>query len=500
MFNDVRSAVTAVEKGFGPGKVLVIGDVMLDRYLWGKVDRISPEAPVPVVHVQQASDAAGGAGNVALNLSSLACSVLICGIVGQDPEGQVLLDILRKHQIPIGGIVTSPRRSTTVKTRIIGGHQQMLRLDKEDAAAISGECLKDLVCAIDKQFEERPSVVILSDYGKGLVSSELCRHVIEKANALRIPVLVDPKGYDYTKYAGATAICPNRGELARVVAAPVEDLARLFVLAQQLRTKVEVDYIVLTLSELGIALIGEGGVLDFPALAHEVFDVSGAGDTVIAVLAASMKAGLPLHDSIRLANLAAGIVVGKLGTVPVAREELLAAVMLPAQQGSEKCMSLPGILGKVAKWRSAGDRIVFTNGCFDILHAGHITLLDRAHSAGDRLIVGLNTDRSVAALKGPTRPVISELERARVLSALSSVDAVVLFDEETPLNLIKALRPHVLVKGGDYAADEIVGAKDVQQWGGQVLIVPLVEGLSSSEILRKAAVRSVSSEVAAAGT
>ena len=473
---------------------------MLDRYLWGKVDLISPEAPVPVVHVLQASDAAGGAGNVALNLSGLACPVAICGVVGQDPEGRALLDIFSKHRIPIGGIVTAPQRSTIVKTRIIGGHQQMLRLDKEDSAALSPQCLKDLVCAIDKQFEERPAGVILSDYGKGVVSSEVCSHVIEHARALRIPVLVDPKGYDYTKYACATAICPNRGELARVVAAPLEELSRLFVLGQKLRRKVEVDYIVLTLSELGIALIGEDGVIDFPALAHEVFDVSGAGDTVIAVLAASMKAGLHLHDSIRLANLAAGIVVGKLGTVPVAREELLAAVMAPVQPDSEKCLSLPGVLGKLAKWRSAGDRIVFTNGCFDILHAGHISLLDRARSAGDRLIVGLNTDRSVAALKGPSRPIVSELERARVLSALSAVDAVVLFDEETPLSLIQALRPHVLVKGGDYAADEIVGAKEVQQGGGQVVIVPLVEGLSSSEILRKAAVRSTRSEVAAAGT
>jgi D-beta-D-heptose 7-phosphate kinase/D-beta-D-heptose 1-phosphate adenosyltransferase len=490
VFTDFTKIVDIVERGFAGAGVLVVGDLMLDRYVWGEVERISPEAPVPVVRVKSISECAGGAGNVAINLSRLGCTVRLAGVVGEDQEQDSLLALLQECDVATQAVIASKDRQTTVKTRIMGGHQQMLRMDMEESSSVSDSCAGRLLDALSAEFDQHVSVVVLSDYGKGMLSPLVCRELIGRARQQNIAVLVDPKGLDYGKYAGATGISPNRGELARATGIAVEDLDRLLQAGEKLRSALGLEFIALTLSELGIALLESAGVSQFPAFAREVFDVSGAGDTVIATLAASVAAGVPLHDAISLANLAAGIVVRKLGTVPVTREELLAALMAEGEQGTGKIFcSSSELLNRVARWRIAGERIVFTNGCFDILHAGHVSLLQRARREGDRLIVGLNTDRSVAALKGPTRPLIGEQERAHVLAALAAVDAVMLFDDDTPLKLIRTIRPEVLVKGGDYLENQVVGAAEVRSWNGRVAILPLLPGLSTSELIRRAAAR-----------
>jgi len=489
MFKDFANVVTEVKAGFGNPHVLVVGDLMLDRYVWGSVERISPEAPVPVVRVQHISENAGGAGNVAINLQGLGCKVRVAGVVGADEESKALLSCLREHDLSTHAVIESRERSTTVKTRIIGGHQQMLRLDKDERSVISPSQDQSLLEAISSEFNSDISAVVFSDYGKGVLSNFICREVIRLAHDKNIPILVDPKGWDYGKYAGATGISPNRGELAQVVNVPPEDLDLLLERGEKLRATLNVGFIALTLSEMGIALLENQHKEHFPAAAREVFDVSGAGDTVIATMAAALTSRLHLHDCIHLANLAAGIVVGKLGTVPVSREELLAAISSEEGQGNNKILGRSELLGRVAHWRIVGEKVVFTNGCFDILHAGHVALLQQARREGDRLIVAINTDRSVSSLKGPNRPVIREQERARVLAALSSVDAVILFDDETPLQLIKLFRPEVLVKGGDYLEDQVVGSSEVRSWGGKVTLVPLVEGQSTTEVIRRASLK-----------
>ena len=487
MFSDLQKVVDAVRAGFHEPRTLVVGDLMLDRYVWGSVDRISPEAPVPVVRVGQRTERAGGAANVALNLKRLGCRVSLAGLVGADADGNVLLNLLRDAQVDLQSVVSSNGRPTSVKTRIIGGHQQILRLDREDGSAISEPHTRSLLDEVTAEMSHGLSVIVLSDYGKGVLSAHVCREIINRARARDIPVLVDPKGHDYSKYSGATALSPNRSELARVTLAPSEDLTSLFEAGEKLRVQLGLGFIALTLGEHGVALLEPGTVSQFPALAREVFDVSGAGDTVIATLAASYNVGLHLHDSIQLANLAAGAVVGKIGTVPISREELLALLVEQEERDFGKICLVSELLNRVARWRSVGDRVVFTNGCFDLLHAGHVNLLQQARAEGDRLIVGINTDRSVRALKGPKRPVIAEQQRALVLAALASVDAVVMFDDDTPLGLIKAIRPDVIVKGGDYSEGQVVGATEVRSWGGKVTLVPLVAGLSTSEVLRRVA-------------
>jgi D-beta-D-heptose 7-phosphate kinase/D-beta-D-heptose 1-phosphate adenosyltransferase len=337
----------------------------------------------------------------------------------------------------------------------------------------------------------RSDALLLSDYGKGVLTEHVCQRLIRAARNAAVPILVDPKGRDFARYAGATVITPNRAELALASGVSASDLDALLRTAALLREELELGWLVLTLSEQGMALVGPEGHRQIPAVAREVFDVSGAGDTVIATFAAGLSAGLDPVDTAHLANLSAGVVVAKVGTATVSAHELLAAVTGESalEQAAKVCDSELA-RARIEGWRAAGDRIVFTNGCFDLLHVGHVTYLERARRYGQRLVVGLNTDRSVRAIKGPGRPLISEDDRARVLAALASVDAVVLFDEDTPLELILRLRPDVLAKGADYREEEVVGATQVKSWGGQVMLVPLVENHSSSAIAQRIAARS----------
>ncbi|MBM3351604.1 MAG: D-glycero-beta-D-manno-heptose-7-phosphate kinase [Betaproteobacteria bacterium] len=463
---------------------LVIGDVMLDRYLMGEVSRISPEAPVPVVLLKSQQDRAGGAANVAANLSLLGIKTHIIGCVGNDTESAILLKLLSEISINSTHVVRSPQRPTIAKTRILGGHQQMMRLDQEDNTTFTPAETAQILTAIEQELTLNPAMVILSDYAKGLLSTEVCQKIITQCNALNIPVLVDPKGHDYSKYRHATALTPNKKETAEACLTSTRD-PDLINKAISLKNSLQLQFLVMTRSEEGISLISDQNHL-LPAVAKQVFDVSGAGDTVIATLAAGLMHHLTPLDALQLANIAAGVVVGKVGTVPITRDELLDA--LTTEQSSEqahKVCDLTQLLRKIEGWKKNKQKIVFTNGCFDLLHAGHVTYLEAAKKRGDKLILGLNTDRSVSTLKGPTRPVVHENDRARVLAALESVDAVILFDEDTPLDLINAIRPNVIAKGSDYTADQVVGGKEVESWGGEIALIDLVAGRSTSNIIKR---------------
>ncbi len=466
--------------------VLVIGDLMLDRYLIGDVQRISPEAPVPVVLLKEQNDRAGGAANVAANLANLGITTRIAGCVGEDAEATTLLALINHLGIKSEAVIQSSERPTIAKTRVMSSHQQIVRIDQESQAALSEAENSELHILITRAIHDQPAIVILSDYAKGVLSESTCRFIIETCHQAKIPVLVDPKGHDYTKYKGATALTPNKKETAEACGVRMDDNKALLTAAKKLKKSLGLDFLAVTRGEEGITLLEQDTDHHIAATAKQVFDVSGAGDTVIATLAAGLIHGLSAQEALSLANTAAGIVVGKVGTVPIQLDELLHELTSKnASKQADKICDLPSLKNKVNTWRASHQKIVFTNGCFDLLHAGHVTYLEAAKKTGDKLILGLNTDRSVSALKGPTRPVIHENDRARVLAALEAVDAVILFDEDTPLNLIDAIKPAVIVKGDDYTEERVVGGSEVKSWGGSVKLIPLVQGRSTSGILEK---------------
>jgi len=486
MIENLHRIVGLIEGDWKETHVLVVGDVMLDRYIWGDVERISPEAPVPVVRASHRSDQPGGAANVAMNVAGLGARVTLVGFAGLDPDRETLDKCLADAGVS-AKFTSGPSHPTTSKLRILGGQQQILRLDVERTTAYPEEAYAELTANVLELLGDVDAVV-LSDYAKGVLSEAVCRAVIDQARSLDIPVLVDPKHRDFSRYAGATTICPNLLELSAATGLSQKDAPALLVAAEAMLPKLGLDYLTVTLSEKGIAVVRPGGSHVYPAVARQVFDVSGAGDTVIATLALALASGLAIEDAVPLANIAAGIVVSKIGTVPITRDELLNSLSPQIElQASEKLLPLDRLVTRVNAWRSQGERVVFTNGCFDLLHVGHITLMEDARRQGDRLVVAINSDASVSGLKGPTRPVVREQDRGRVLAALAAVDAVVVFGEPTPIELILALRPDVIVKGGDYSEDTVVGAKEVRSWGGIVKIVPTVEGFSTTKLIARAA-------------
>lgn len=485
MIGNLHSVMRLLECGWNQAHVLVVGDVMLDKYIWGEVERISPEAPVPIVRAAHRSEQPGGAGNVAMNVAGLGGQVTLLGFAGGDSDQVTLEDLLRTAGVSCS-LIKTIGVPTTAKLRIIGGNQQMLRLDTE----ANGPRLPAAYASLLEQFEEAlPSagIVILSDYAKGVLSEELCRSLIGKARAAATPVLVDPKSPSFDRYRGATTICPNLAELALAVGESPRDVERVLAAGQRMAAALALEYLTVTLSDKGIAVLYPDRRVLLPAVARKVFDVSGAGDTAIATLTLALAGGLSIENSAQLANLAAGIVIGQVGTVPIKKHELAAALSSEiGLHAEEKVLSLAQLLERAAAWRASGQRVVFTNGCFDILHIGHISLLAEARRQGDRLIVGINSDASVRRIKGPSRPMVAEAERAQMLAALAAVDAVVIFEQDTPAALIEAIRPDVLVKGGDYAEATIVGAAEVRSWGGTVRIIPTVEGVSTTKIIAKA--------------
>ena len=481
---EIHEVLALLEGGFSNLKVLVVGDLMLDRYILGEVDRISPEAPVPVLRHAQRYERPGGAANVAMNLAGLGCQALLAGFWGSDVEQRELSAVLDTAKIDTAGVV-STALPTISKTRILGRMQQLLRLDiesRESPAAIDRQRLQERV----EQLIPKVHAVVLSDYAKGALSAELCEVVIRTAKQAGIPVLADPKSPDFSKYSGATTVCPNLNELSAATGISAHELEALLAAGEVQRLEHDLKFLTVTMSEKGIRVLSDAGTYHSPARAREVYDVSGAGDTVIATLAACLAAGLKNETAVELANLAAGIVVAKVGTVPIARHELVAA-LTPSSgiSGAEKILDGERLTQRIKEWRAAGESIVFTNGCFDLLHVGHITLLEDCRRFGSKLVLGLNSDDSIRRLKGPSRPIVGDRERSRVMAALAAVDAVVLFEEDTPLELIRTVKPDVLVKGGDYIAENVVGYEDVTAHGGRVEIVPTVEGFSTTNIVRK---------------
>ncbi|MGA3049932.1 MAG: D-glycero-beta-D-manno-heptose-7-phosphate kinase [Terracidiphilus sp.] len=486
MIEQLHALIEEIEHNWTSKRLLVVGDVMLDKYIWGEVGRISPEAPVPVVHATYQSQQPGGAANVAMNLSRLGAQTQLVGFAGGDENEIQLAECLRSSGIS-SEFVLSEGFPTVTKQRILGGRQQMLRIDIERLGPRQqGDHDRLINCVL----AHLPSchTVVLSDYAKGALTPEVCQAVIQNARKLQIPVLVDPKNADFTRYRGATAICPNLGELSAAAHLDTRDLHALLDAAEAMIPAFDFEFLIATLSEKGIALVRPGDRFIAPAVARQVFDVSGAGDTVIAVLALCLASRLSPVASVQLANLAAGVVVGKVGTAPIEKCELLASLTPEISlHTQDKVVTRTELINRVAMWKSNGERIVFTNGCFDLLHIGHITLLEQARRFGDRLILAINSDASISGLKGPSRPIVGENERARVLAALATVDAVVIFSEPTPVDLIVVTRPDVIVKGGDYNVDTVVGASEVRSWGGQVKIIPLVEGVSTTRLIERKA-------------
>ncbi|HEX4771351.1 MAG TPA: D-glycero-beta-D-manno-heptose-7-phosphate kinase [Bryobacteraceae bacterium] len=486
MIEHLDRVVDLVELHWPAKRLLVVGDIMLDKYVWGRVERVSPEAPVPIVRATHNSEQPGGAANVAMNLAGLGASVKVVGFAGEDADRMRVEALLTAAGVE-SAIISVAGFPTISKMRILGGQQQMLRLDIEKNEAPPAAAYDSLLQVVLDHLPSS-SAVILSDYAKGVLTPSVCQQIIRAARSQNIPVLVDPKSADFSRYRGATTICPNLPELANALRATSNEPEALLAAGQRMVPELDVAYLVVTLSEKGIAVVKETSYRVAPAAARQVFDVSGAGDTVISVLALSAACGLPVEDAVQLANVAAGVVVGKVGTVPIQKFELISALSGElAVHAEEKILSLDRLFGRVAAWRLSGQKIVFTNGCFDLLHIGHITVLERARQEGDRLIVALNGDQSVALLKGPGRPLVHQRDRAQILAALAAVDAVVIFDEQTPLAIIEAIRPDVIVKGGDYTENEVVGAPQVRSWGGRVKIVPLVKGFSTTGLIDKSA-------------
>ena len=460
--------------------VAVLGDVVLDRYLAGSTSRVSREAPIPVVLCEAERDNLGGAGNVVANLTGLGCGVWLAGLIGDDPEaGRV-----RSHLEARGAhfeLFARPGR-TQVKTRLLCGGQQVARFDCENPAPLDDSLVPRAVRFLEDALDEGVRAVILSDYGLGFCTPALCRSVIASARARGVPVFVDPRGRDWSRYKGASAVTPNLAELALVRGVPVPNRDRdVEAAASEVLRRFGLGAVLVTRSSKGMTLVEEEGTVHIAARSVEVFDVSGAGDTVIAVLAAFVASGCSLEVAARLSNEAAQFVVTRAETYPISADELLRELDAAPRPGAARVLSRSSAAAQCRGWKEAGCRVVFTNGCFDVLHAGHLDSLERARALGDRLIVGLNSDASVRRLKGPSRPVNASADRALLLAALRVVDCVVVFEEDTPRELLAELRPHVLVKGGDYRAEELPGREFVQE----VVILPLVEGLSTTEILRR---------------
>jgi D-beta-D-heptose 7-phosphate kinase/D-beta-D-heptose 1-phosphate adenosyltransferase len=470
-----------------PGaKVLVVGDLMLDRFIDGEVDRISPEAPVPVMQVKAETDMLGGAGNVARNLAALGAATHFVAVVGNDKTGKTVTALAGKLKNLHADLIVDGHRETTMKTRYVVGRQQVLRADRESGHPVVGDIEAELVRRVTRGLKSSDAVV-LSDYGKGTLTPQTIGAIITAARKAKRPVLVDPKGNDYGRYRGARLVTPNRKELAEASKLPTGTATEIASAARRLATGCGIEAVLATRGPDGMTLIeGKKKPRHLPAQAHEVFDVSGAGDTVIAAIAAALAVGASLVEAARLANVAAGIVVSKAGTAVVDRDEIAAALLRQdLHAGERKIVSLDEALERVEGWRKQGLKVGFTNGCFDLLHPGHVSLLAQARAACDRLIVGLNDDASVRRLKGKGRPIQNEAARSTVLGSLATVDLVTLFADDTPERLIKAIKPDVLVKGADYSLDEVVGAKIVEGYGGKVLLAKLKDGHSTSATIKK---------------
>ena len=460
--------------------ILVIGDLMIDHYLWGSCDRISPEAPVQVVNVKKESSVLGGAGNVINNLVTLGSVVDVISVIGNDSVANELKSLLEKIDVPTSNLVVENNRKTSKKSRLIASQQQVLRYDMESIDDINENSHKQIIQTLEKNIDKYSSI-ILSDYGKGVLTTNLTKEIIKIANKNSIKVLVDPKGKDYSKYKGSYTLTPNKKEAMEATNIDIKDESSLIEALKSLKTQCELEVSLITLSEQGIAIFDDELTIK-PTVAREVYDVTGAGDTVIASIAFALGNNLDIKDAIYFANLAAGVVVGKIGSATTTLDEIYEyEYSLHKSNSTSHIKTFDEIKTLSSKLHNQGKKIVFTNGCFDILHVGHVKYLEVAKSYGDVLILGLNADSSVRKLKGPTRPINTQDDRAYILASLESVDYVVIFEEETPYELIKLIKPHVLVKGGDYEGKEVVG----QDIADELKLVQFVDGKSTTNTIKR---------------
>jgi D-beta-D-heptose 7-phosphate kinase/D-beta-D-heptose 1-phosphate adenosyltransferase len=465
---------------FAGRRVLCVGDTMIDRFIYGDVRRISPEAPVPVIRITRESASIGGAGNVVRNLAALGALPYYVSVVGDDAAGREAASLLGEIAGAESYLRVSSERETTIKNRFLSadGHH-LLRADRENPIALSDRDLTAIREAALSELKTSDALVI-SDYGKGFFANDLAATLIAAARNAGKPAIVDPKGTDYGRYAGATVITPNRAELAEATTLPVASEAQIIAAGRKLRGITDADTILVTRSEEGMTIVADT-IAHLSAERHEVRDVTGAGDTVVATVAVALAGGAKLADAARLANIAAGIVVNRRGTAVATVADISANLVHSGIAGlEEKIADRDSAAVRADAWRRQSLRVGFTNGCFDLLHPGHVALLRQARSACDRLIVGLNSDASVRRLKGDGRPVQTAAARSTVMASMSTVDLVVVFDEDTPQALIETLRPDVLVKGADYTRGNVVGADFVESYGGKVVLADLVEGLSTT--------------------
>ncbi len=463
-------------------RLVCVGDIMVDRFIYGDVNRVSAEAPIPVLARTRELVMLGASGNVARNVATLGGDVALIGLVGGDSEGHEAMRLIGDEAGIEGFLVTDPSRPTTLKTRFVSGNQQLLRVDLEESRPAEGDIDQRLVRTV-RDVAEGAGVIVISDYGKGVVTDA----VISACREAAAVVIVDSKARSFRRYGAVDIIKPNAAELAHATGMPTSTNDEIAAALTHALSLCEAKAILVTRAAKGISLAVRGeSVRHFPGVPREVFDASGAGDTTIAALGLALAADAPIEDAIQFAMLASGVAVGKVGTATVSPEEMIDAALAAHMASPEiKVVTPERMIQEVERWRAKGLRVGFTNGCFDILHRGHVAYLDRARSWCDRLIVGLNSDRSVTALKGAGRPVNDLESRALVLASLASVDLVAPFDEDTPIDLILAARPDVLVKGADYSEDEVVGGTDVKSWGGEVRLADLVEGYSTSEAIAR---------------
>jgi D-beta-D-heptose 7-phosphate kinase/D-beta-D-heptose 1-phosphate adenosyltransferase len=469
-------------------RVLVVGDVMLDRFVSGSVERISPEAPIPVFRIENETEMLGGAGNVTRNIATLETAVSLVAARGGDEAGDRVARLLDIQEHVSAHLVVAGDRGTGIKTRFISGTQQMLRTDDETVLPLDAETRARLFEVVAREIGSA-DVVVLSDYGKGVLADGMAGEIISLASKARKPVIVDPSGTDFSRYRGAAVVTPNRKELSDAVGCAVVNRAETAGAAHAVIRDCGISAVVATLGADGMLVVeGSGDGHYLAAEARDVYDVSGAGDTVVAALAAALGAGWPLVRAAELANVAAGVVVGKVGTAVAYPSDIVAALhQKDAMAGETKVLPLEAAVDRAARWRRQNLRVGFTNGCFDLLHPGHVSLLNQAKRGCDRLIVGLNSDDSTRRLKGPERPIQSEAARAAVLASLADVDLVVIFAEDTPAKLIDEIRPELFVKGADYRVEDIPEATIVKRYGGEVMLAEFVDGQSTTSTIARIA-------------
>jgi D-beta-D-heptose 7-phosphate kinase / D-beta-D-heptose 1-phosphate adenosyltransferase len=461
-------------------KVLVIGDLMIDYYLWGSSERISPEAPVQIIDINNETKTLGGAGNVVNNLKALGANVDIISVIGDCKISLEIKELLNSIDVDSSYLVKESGRISSKKTRIISSQQQVIRYDIECTDEISLESQKSVVSILNKIIKNY-DILLLSDYGKGILTKNLSQSIIKLANKNKIKVLVDPKGHDYSKYCGAFLLTPNKKEASEATRINITDNESLKKALKKLKDQIKLNFSLITLSEEGIAVY-DNSLRIYPTFSREVFDVTGAGDTIIAALGYALSGKLNLDESIRFANLAAGIVIGKVGSATVTLNEIIEyESSFGPSTSAKKIKHLTEIISLSEKFKSQRKRIVFTNGCFDLLHLGHIKYLEESKGYGDILIIGLNSDKSIKKIKGSDRPINNQTDRAHVIASLESVDYVTIFEEDDPYDLIKAIKPHTLVKGGDYKNKKVVGDNLVEE----LRIVKFHENKSTSKLITK---------------